>query len=80
MLFYVKLPRWFVVDTPVGHYNPDWAIVKKGDDTVYMVRETKGTKDFRRRRSSENDKLQCGEKHFAALGVPFGVVVSANEV
>ena len=77
---FVKLPRWFVVDTPVGHYNPDWAIVKKGDNTVYMVRETKSTKDFRKRRSSENDKLRCGEKHFEAIGVPFDVVVDAGEI
>jgi type III restriction enzyme len=77
---FVKLPRWFVVDTPVGDYNPDWAIVKHDRATVYLVRETKSTKDFRKRRSSENDKVLCGEKHFQALGVPFDVVVDASEV
>lgn len=77
---FVKLPRWFVVDTPVGAYNPDWAIVKRDDTTVYMVRETKGTLDFRKRRGIENDKVRCGERHFEALGVPFGVVVDPDEV
>lgn len=77
---FVKLPRWFVVDTPVGPYNPDWAIVKHDSSTVYMVRETKSTKDFSKRRGAENDKVRCGERHFEALGVPFDVVVDADEV
>ncbi len=77
---FVKLPRWFVVDTPVGEYNPDWAIVKHDSATVYMVRETKGTRDFRKRRGVENDKIRCGERHFYALGVPFDVVVDSAEI
>jgi type III restriction enzyme len=77
---FVKLPRWFVVDTPVGKYNPDWAIVKHENQTLYLVRETKSTHDFLKLRSSEADKVRCGEQHFAALGVPFAVAVSANEV
>ena len=43
---FVKLPARFQIKTPIGPYNPDWAIVKNGDQTVYMVRETKGTKDL----------------------------------
>lgn len=39
---FVKLSGWFEVDTPVGKYNPDWAIVKHADSTLYLVRETKG--------------------------------------
>lgn len=77
---FVKLPSWFKVDTPVGEYNPDWAIVKHGDETVYLVRETKGTRDFLKLRTSEADKVRCGGKHFEALGVPFAVVTSADEV
>lgn len=77
---FVKLPRWFVVDTPVGSYNPDWAIVKHDDATVYMVRETKGTKDFRKRRGIENDKVACGERHFQAIGVPFDVATRPEDV
>ena len=77
---FVKLPRWFEIDTPVGKYNPDWAIVKHEDQTLYLVRETKGTRDFLKLRTSEADKVRCGQLHFEALGVPFAVVVSADEV
>jgi type III restriction enzyme len=77
---FVKLPDWFQIDTPVGKYNPDWAIVKEGDQTLYLVRETKGTRDLMQLRNSESDKIKCGKKHFEALDVPFAVVVSAEEV
>ena len=77
---FVKLPNWFKVDTPIGTYNPDWAIVKHNDETLYLVRETKGTKDFLKLRNSEADKVRCGQKHFEALGASFAVVVTADEV
>jgi type III restriction enzyme len=77
---FVKLPGWFKVGTPIGTYNPDWAILKHNDETLYLVRETKGTKDFLKLRNSEADKVRCGQKHFEAIGVPFAVVVSAEEV
>jgi type III restriction enzyme len=77
---FVKLPGWFEIDTPVGKYNPDWAIIKHDDHTLYLVRETKSTKDFLKLRTSEADKIRCGQKHFETLGVPFSVVVSAEEV
>jgi type III restriction enzyme len=77
---FVKLPRKFVIDTPVGEYNPDWAIVKHDDKTIYMVRETKGTRDFLKLRTSEADKVRCGKQHFELLGVPFEVVTNADQV
>ena len=77
---FVKLPNWFEIDTPVGKYNPDWAIVKYDDESLYLVRETKSTKDFLKLRTSEADKVRCGQKHFDTLGVSFRVVVSADEV
>jgi type III restriction enzyme len=77
---FVKLPRWSEIDTPVGKYNPDWAILKEDGGPLYLVRETKSTRDFLKLRTSEADKVRCGQQHFAALGVPFAVVVSANEV
>jgi len=77
---FVKLPDWFKVATPVGSYNPDWAIVKHHDETVYLVRETKGTKDFLKLRTTEADKVRCGQRHFDALGVSFAVVTSAEEI
>jgi len=77
---FVKLPGWFKVETPVGQYNPNWAILKHYDQTVYLVRETKGTKDFLNLRSTEADKVRCGQKHFEAIDVPFAVAVTADEV
>ena len=77
---FVKLPSWFKVDTPVGEYNPDWAIIKHDSRTIYLVRETKSTRDFLKLRTSEADKVRCGQRHFEALGVPFAVAVSADEV
>lgn len=77
---FVKLPSWFKIDTPVGTYNPDWAIVKQNGQALYMVRETKGTRDFLKLRNSEADKVRCGVRHFEALGVDFKVVVTAGEV
>jgi len=79
---FIKLPDKFTIDTPVGKYIPDWAIVKHNDNTIYMVRETKGVKkeDFLKLRTSEADKISCGKKHFEALGVSFDMVNSAGEV
>lgn len=77
---FVKLPGWFEIDTPVGKYNPDWAILKHDGQALYLVRETKGTKDFLKLRTVEADKVRCGQRHFELLGVPFAVAVSADEV
>ena len=77
---FVKLPGWFEIDTPVGKYNPDWAIVKHQDSTLYLVKETKSTKDFLKLRNSEADKVRCGIEHFKELGVPCEVVVSGLDV
>ena len=74
---FVKLPRWFIVKTPIGDYNPDWAIVAEHDNKVYLVRETKGTLDDEKRRTSENQKIKCGKKHFETLGVDFRPVTDA---
>jgi type III restriction enzyme len=77
---FLKLPSWFKVETPIGTYNPDWAIVKHGDKTVYLVRETKATKDYEKLRNAEADKIRCGRKHFEELGVDFDVVVSSRDI
>jgi len=77
---FVKLPRWFVIETPIGSYNPDWAVVKHDDATIYLVRETKGTKHFEKLRNSEADRIRCGRKHFDALKMDFDVVISSGEV
>lgn len=77
---FVKLPSWFRVETPIGEYNPDWAIVKHFDETIYLVRETKGTKNYEKLRNSEADKIKCGRKHFEAINVNFDVVTNAGDI
>lgn len=77
---FLKLPRWFTVTTPIGEYNPDWAIVKYDQSKLYLVRETKGNKDGSKLRPTEAEKIICGEKHFKTLGVSFDVVMEAGEV
>ncbi len=78
---YVKLPSWFTIETPVGKYNPDWAVVKHGDEKVYLVRETKGTLEESKQREFENQKIICGERHFASIGMnDFEVVKDADRI
>ena len=66
---YAKLPSWFKVPTPLGSYNPDWAVVIEddGQNKLYFVVETKGSLDERNLRSGEMGKIRCGKKHFASL-------------
>ena len=78
--FFCKLPRWFVVPTPLGDYNPDWAVVTENDDKLYLVRETKDTHDRDKRRDTENRKIDCGKAHFTTLGVNFKVAKTIHEV
>ena len=74
---FTKLPSWFKIDTPLGPYNPDWAIMfeKDNDSKLYFVVETKGTTEFMGIRPPEQAKIDCGKKHFEALksNVKFGV-------
>ncbi len=77
---FIKLPGWFKINTPLGTYNPDWAIVKEQDTKVYLVRETKSTKDQLKLRGSEWAKIQCGKAHFGTLEVDFAPVTSATEI
>ena len=68
---YTKLPSWFKIDTPIDSYNPDWAAVIEVDneDKLYFIIETKGTDDINKLRPEEKIKIECAEKHFAAIGV-----------
>lgn len=77
---FVKLPGWFKVPTPVGDYNPDWAIVLQRDDTVYLVRETKGSLDLGALPPNQAAKVKCGVIHFKRLGVDFAVATSADDI
>ena len=77
---FVKLPRWFRIDTPIGPYSPDWAFVTEREERLYFVRETKSTSDSEARRIQENQKTVCGKRHFEALEVDFDVVTRLSEV
>lgn len=80
---YAKLPGWFKIDTPLGGYNPDWAVLieKDGKEKLYFVVETKSTLFSVERRPEENAKIKCGHAHFEALGddVKFTVSNSMDE-
>lgn len=67
---YTKLPTWFKIKTPLGNYNPDWAVMidKYGENKLYFVVETKGTTEYLGIKASEQAKIDCGRKHFKALG------------
>ena len=69
VLVYAKLPSRFKIDTPVGSYNPDWALVLNTDEgeKLYFVAETKGTDNIDDTRGSERKKIFCGRKHFEVL-------------
>ena len=60
--FYFKLPFWFHIKTPIGKYNPDWALIKKNETKVYFVAETKS--EGQQLRKSEEQRIQCGKAHF----------------
>ncbi len=66
---YAKLPGWFKVPTPLGTYNPDWAVLveKDGAERLYFVVETKSSLFTDDLRDKESAKIKCGEAHFKAL-------------
>lgn len=86
---YTKLPRGFYINTPMGHYNPDWAIVFREGSIkhIYFIAETKGKTDFvvksTNLRTVEESKIECARKHFASISgdnIKFGVVSSYGEL
>jgi type III restriction enzyme len=68
---YAKLPGWFTVPTPLGGYNPDWAVLieKDGGERLYFVVETKSGLFADDLRVKERAKIECGKAHFSALAV-----------
>ena len=69
MKVYAKLPGWFKVPTPLGTYNPDWAVLidKDGEERLYFVVETKSSLFTDNLRDLESAKIKCGKAHFEAL-------------
>lgn len=80
---FFKIPSRFKIDTPIGSYNPDWAVylTKNGEEKLYFVLETKGTTDPWGLRTPEQLKIHCGKEHFKAIGegLKFDVASSWNE-
>jgi len=81
---FFKLPGWFKIDTPIGGYNPDWAIVRVNEEnekSVYLVRETKGTTNLDELfREAEVWKVVFGGEHFKAIGVDYKMVKQASDL
>ena len=73
---FFKMPPNFKIDTPLGGYNPDWAVLVDTPEArrLYFVLETKGSVWDFDRRATENVKVRCGLRHFEALGeVAYGI-------
>lgn len=85
---YAKLPRGFLIPTPVGDYNPDWAIAftESSVKHIYFVAETKGSMSSLELRHVEDAKIECARKFFASLseenhpGVKYELVTDYGEL
>ncbi len=82
---YVKLPKGFYISTPVGHYNPDWAIAfyEGMVKHIYFIAETKGSMDSMQLRLIEESKIHCAKEHFRAISggnVVYDVVESYKKL
>ena len=82
---YTKLPRGFYISTPMGKYNPDWAIAFREGSVkhIYFVVETKGSEDVTQLREVEQNKIECARRHFASISdstVKFDVVSSYSSL
>lgn len=77
---FFKIPSRFQVDTPIGTYNPDWAVylTKDGEEKLYFILETKGSTNLMDLRSKEQLKIYCGKKHFEALGNGISMKVATD--
>ncbi len=71
VVVYAKLPRGFLIPTPVGDYNPDWAISFQADNVkhIYFVAETKGTMSSMKLREIEKTKIECARKFFDEINL-----------
>ena len=84
---FIKLPSWFVISTPIGEYNPDWAVVMDDVDLrgnlrqkLYFIAETKTTLNLEELRPEEKKKILCAEKHFKEINAKYGVVRNPDEL
>ncbi len=82
---YFKLPEWFKIPTPIGCYNPDWAVVFEDDKRIYFVAETKDTGtptiDLNKLHPSEKQKIKCGIANFRIIdGIEYRVVKKVSDL
>lgn len=82
---YTKLPKGFYINTPLGRYNPDWAIVFRKDNIkhIYFIAETKGSLKEIDLRGGEDNKIACARRHFEALSkymIKYEAVTSYQEL
>ena len=77
---FFKIPERFKIQTPIGTYNPDWAVylTKNGEEKLYFVLETKGSTSLFDLRTREQLKIHCGKKHFKALNSDVEMQVAAK--
>ena len=85
VVVYVKLPKGFYISTPVGKYNPDWAIAFNQEHIkhIYFVAETKGNMSSLELRDIEKAKIECAKKHFKSISnseVKYDVISNYNEL
>jgi type III restriction enzyme len=85
VVVYAKLPRGFFIPTPVGNYNPDWAIAFKNGTVkhIYFIAETKGTMSSLEFRKIEESKMECARKFFSGITtdqVKYAVVDSYDKL
>ena len=77
---FFKLPQNFKIRTPIGNYNPDWAVYldKDGTEGLYFILETKGSTSLFDLRTTEQLKIHCGKEHFKALGDDISLQVAKD--
>lgn len=79
---YAKLPGWFKIDTPLGTYNPDWAVLFEldGVEKLFFIVESKGSMGYEFLRPAEKGKIDCGKKHFQELAAKTGSNIALEHV
>ena len=80
VLFYFKLPKWFKIPTPIGNYNPDWAVVRNRQTHAYFIAETKGSTDKTQLRASEAMKIEYAKKCFENTSMLYAAVKNTQEM
>jgi len=77
---FTKLPSWFKINTPLGTYTPDWAVLieKDNEEKLYFVVESKGSDLGLDIKTAESSKIECAKKHFAEISAKVDLIQSNN--